>query len=166
MFQDTPHIVACERDCVWAAFAISAHCAQNLSDLANFRCKVILQGCSLGADNTTLAHKKKVSTARSKFLGVPVSEKCLKDTTQGSRSHKQKRQADKKAHCGQDVWRLCELCGTTTHKNEALDSAASSRNSIPFCYALPCVRLWQVPHCLIETKLQFYICKIHFSKSF
>lgn len=155
--------------CVSWAFAISAYYAQNISDLANFRCKAILWGFSLGAENTTLLlRRKKISTARSKFLGVPVSKIRLEDTTQGSGLH---RKADKKAHCGKDVWRLGELCGTTTHKNEALDNAARSMNSIPLCYALPCASLWPVPHYLTEIKLfilvlQFYICKIHLSKSF
>lgn len=79
--------------CVSWAFAISAYYAQNFSDLANFRCKAILRGCSLGVENTTLLlRRKKISTARSKFLGVPVSKIRLEDTTQGSRLHRKERQ--------------------------------------------------------------------------
>lgn len=158
--------------CVWAEHLPSVHIM--------LRTFLILQisGVRLSCEaapwvlrtQPSCSEEKKISTARSKFLGVPVSKIRLEDTTQGSGLHK-KRKADKKAHCGKDVWRLCELCGTTTHKNEALDNAARSMNSIPLCYTLPCASLWPVPHYLTEIKLfipvlQFYICKIHLSKSF
>lgn len=80
--------------------------------------------CELGTQQP--AQNDQTSTTRSKFLGVSVSKICLEDHI------KIKRQPRKHSVGRMDV---CSLCGTTSLKNEVLDSAAMSTNSAP---SAPC----------------------------